>query len=211
MSREEQNNSSPFPTKVEKKYLNFCRQYPDQVIMSHESSVQEGFEYLFGAGFEGPMGAGKPTFTKIAKRFRSRGGITMMKIMVKYGPKMIKGIKRCFQDLDPYLTELETSAFKIKQQKNLDPDIGLWNELQEYASNKWDIIKIGFTELPNQLIFKDKCVLFGHALVFIQEMKKDKNKLIKLGQNAKKAIKYKYNLAAIAEKYYQIIKELNCK
>ncbi|MFX1554427.1 MAG: 4Fe-4S binding protein, partial [Promethearchaeota archaeon] len=35
-------------------------------------------------------------------------------------------------------------------------------------------IKIGFTELPTQLIFKEKYVLFRYALIFMQEMKKEK-------------------------------------
>lgn len=50
----------------------------------------------------------------------------------------------------------------------------IWNELNEYASDKWDIIKIGFTKVPNTLIFADKYIKYQYALIFMQEMNRDR-------------------------------------
>ncbi|MCG8569293.1 MAG: [Fe-S]-binding protein, partial [Spirochaetes bacterium] len=53
------------------------------------------------------------------------------------------------------------------------PNNAIWHDLKQYANDKWQLI-IGFTELPEELIFKNKAVLFKYALVFIQEMDKKK-------------------------------------
>ena len=47
---------NPMAGKHERVFLDFCRKYPDQVVKYHESSVLEGFAYLFGIGFNGPIG-----------------------------------------------------------------------------------------------------------------------------------------------------------
>ena len=87
---------------------------------------------------------------------------------------------KSYNDIEPYLLELEKEG-KIKpSSQNLQdlinsyPNKELWSKFQKYAEEKWDIVKIGFTELPSSLIFKNKMVLFQFVLVFMQEMKKDK-------------------------------------
>jgi len=57
--------------------------------------------------------------------------------------------------------------------KNIDAS-KLWDELNEYAREKWGIGKIGFTEIPRDLIFQGNHILFKFALVFIDEMRKDR-------------------------------------
>lgn len=54
------------------------------------------------------------------------------------------------------------------------PKPGLWDDLNRFIVKKWDDVRIGFTELPRQMIFKGKFTLFRYALVVSQEMKKDK-------------------------------------
>ena len=175
-----QNSSfNPMLGKHERFFLEFCRKYPDQVIKYHESSVQEGFAYLFSIGFKDPIGGTRSSRVKqMRKMYSARKGESssrpMFKIMLKYGPKMMRGRKRSFRDLAPYLQEIESSTFKKADTHTPTSNMKLWQELNQYAAEKWDIIKIGFTELPTQLIFKEKFVLFPYALVFIQEMKKDK-------------------------------------
>ena len=170
---------NPMAGKHERAFLEFCRKYPDQVIKYHKSSVQEGFAYLFTIGFKTPMGGMESSRIKIMRRMYSarKGegqGRSMFKIMLRYGPKMMKGRKRSFSDLSPYLQEIEKLTFKKVETHTPISNMKLWQELNEYTLEKWDIIKIGFTELPTQLIFKEKYVLFRYALIFMQEMKKEK-------------------------------------
>lgn len=51
MSSIQDHTFNPMAGKHERAFLEFCRKYPGQVIKYHESSVQEGFAYLFGIGF----------------------------------------------------------------------------------------------------------------------------------------------------------------
>ena len=83
-------------------------------------------------------------------------------------------MKRGFRDIKPYLKEIEDSTLRHLDDQTSSINNDHWEELNQYAVRKWDIFKIGFTELPTELIFKDKMVLFRYALVCIQEMKKEK-------------------------------------
>ncbi|MHA1510108.1 MAG: 4Fe-4S double cluster binding domain-containing protein [Promethearchaeota archaeon] len=49
----------------------------------------------------------------------------------------------------------------------------LWKELTTYAREKWGVQKIGFTEIPRDIILKGNHILYKYALVFIEEMRKD--------------------------------------
>ncbi len=174
MSSIQDSSFNPMAGKHERSFLEFCRKYPDQVIKYHESSVKEGFAYLFSIGFK-DSDAGKGPVRRMYSAKKGEGsGRSMFKILLRYGPKMLKGRKRSFTDLNPYLQEIENSTFKKDMVHNPISNMKLWQELNEYSSEKWNIIKIGFTELPTQLIFKEKYVLFRYALVFMQEMKKEK-------------------------------------
>ena len=155
--------------KEERNFLERCRKMPNLVFMSHQNSQQEGFEY-FSNKISG----------KTPMQIRGRKGfLHFMRIFAKIGRKLMRGRKKSYEDLIPYLTELEeygkfTSISKIQEFLNAYPNKNLWSELHYYAKNKWGIIRIGFTELPQELIFRNKAVLFRYALVFMQEMKKDK-------------------------------------
>ena len=48
----------------------------------------------------------------------------------------------------------------------------LWKELASYAKEKWGIQKIGFTQIPPDIILKGNHILYKYALVFIKEMRK---------------------------------------
>ena len=48
----------------------------------------------------------------------------------------------------------------------------LWKELNNYAKEKWGIEKIGFTQIPRDIIIKGNHILYKYALVFIMEMRK---------------------------------------
>jgi len=165
-----------FQGKDELQFLDFCRKYPEQVIPSHKSSAIEGFEYLFDLISTNSMDITTDFSPKDRlKQFSGDGNkLSSLMWMLKLMVKMMKWRKHCFRDLSPYYNEIETSTFINKESKSLTHNAVLWNELNEYAATKWNVIKIGFTELPTQLIFKNKFVLFRYALIFMQEMEKDK-------------------------------------
>ncbi len=48
----------------------------------------------------------------------------------------------------------------------------LWKELNIYARKKWEVQKIGFTQIPQDIILQGNHILYKYALVFIKEMRK---------------------------------------
>ena len=161
--------------KKEKNYIEECRKFPDLVISSHPESPQEGFEYIFDR-ISDPESNKMPSMIQIRG---IRGILRFFRIFMKYGRKLMRGRKQSYEDIEPYLLDLKQNG-KYTKETNIDellnnyPNRELWFELQDYAKIKWNLSKIGFTELPSQLIFRNKMVLFRHALVFMQEMKKEK-------------------------------------
>ena len=169
------NNQLPLNRlKIEADYLNRIKKYPDKVFMAHKDSVQEGFEYFASDEYLKKQSSVNPG---ILNRFRLLGLKNipkMLSILAKNVSSIIRGKKQCFTDVEPYLIELEqTGRITRQSSKYIDsfPNKGLWKELSGYAWLKWKVI-LGFTKLPNQLIFKEKGVLFKYAIVCIQEMDK---------------------------------------
>ena len=162
--------------KEETRFLDKCHQISNLVLNAHINAPQEGFEYIF----ENLNDLGSDTIRSAMIKIRGRRGIfRFIRIFIKYGRKLMKGRRKSYEDLEPYLTDLEkngkyTNNSLVQEFLQSYPNIDLWDELQLYARNKWGIIKIGFTELPTKLIFRNKMVLFRYALVFMQEMKKAK-------------------------------------
>lgn len=161
----------------EKQYLSRIRNFSDQVIMAHDDSVQQGFEYFESQEFN--QANSKHRSLIMDKLFSAglRNIPKMVKIFAKYMPSMMREIDKGFTDLEEYLDELESIGHILSNSDSLGntcPNEEAWKELIEYAWEKWKLI-IGFTEVPSQLIFKGKSILFRYALVCIQEM--DKNKI----------------------------------
>ncbi|MBD3193861.1 MAG: hypothetical protein GF317_02320 [Candidatus Lokiarchaeota archaeon] len=169
---------SPMMNKEEINYLKMCKKYPQIFIQAHRTSKQEGFEYFYSG----------VSNKNAKKKFLSRiwhvgdglgvfGRLKRIWTMIGNFRKIMKGKKQCYSDLEVYYKNLE-QAGKITQNTNSNlrntyPNKELWKELSEYADKKWNV-KLGFTKLPEQLIFKGKGVLFRYALVCIQEMEKEK-------------------------------------
>lgn len=167
---------NPTQGKAEKSFLDRCRKFPELVINAHPNSPQEGFEYFFEKYSDQESKKEGPSLIKMRGL---RGMIRFVRVFAKYGRKLMRGKNKSYEDIEPYLLDLEnngkyTGKSEVQELLKTYPNENLWLELQEYAKNKWDIIKIGFTELPIQLIFRNKMVLFRYALVFMQEMKKKK-------------------------------------
>lgn len=154
----------------EHSYLARCRAFLDHLMTSDENSPQEGFEYLYTNYKKSDLFKPETNDSKV----RRRGTYG------KYGFKIYNAIMKSYNDIEPYLFEVEQNGQFSPPNKMLQnllssyPNKELWSDLQKYAEKKWDIVKIGFTELPKSLVFKNKMVLFRYVLVFMQEMKKDK-------------------------------------
>ena len=162
--------------KGEQKFLEKCRKFPDLVIVSHPNSPQEGFEYFFKKFSDPESKKNGSSMMQIRGR---RGMLRFVRVFAKYGRKMMRGRRKSYEDIEPYLLDLEqngkyTAQSGVQELLKSYPNKDLWLELQDYAKTKWDIMKIGFTDLPQELIFRNKMVLFRHALIFMQEMKKEK-------------------------------------
>ena len=151
-------------------YLTRCRAFLDHLVTSDENSAQEAFEYLYANYKKSEMFKPETEDSKIRRRDTYE----------KYGFKIYNAIMKSYNDIEPYLFEVEQYGQisppnqMLKKILSSYPNQELWSGLQKYAEKNWGIVKIGFTELPKSLIFKNKMVLFRYALIFMQEMKKDK-------------------------------------
>jgi len=158
------------PGRPENIYLARCRAFSDLLVTSDVRSAQEGFEYLYINYLK----------TKPIKPEKTESKTRRTGNYANHGFKIQKGIMKSYNDIEPYLLELEQqgrlkpSSQILQDLLNSHPIKELWTQLQSYAKEKWDIVKIGFTELPSSLVFKNKIVLFRYVLVFMQEMKKER-------------------------------------
>ena len=160
---------TPFAfNKKELQYLEKGKEHSALVYSAHSDSVQEGFEYLFNARPDlKPLNGNNDKSANPLQRLRRMGmPIRAMGTMMKIMRNIQNGMRQSWEDIDPYFSELESRPFVPKPQ--------LWNELNNFIIKKWDDVNIGFTELPQQMIFQGKYTLFRYALVVTQEMKKDK-------------------------------------
>ena len=159
---------NPFAfTKKEMQYLEHGRKHLDLVYSAHPDSVQEGFEYLFSVRSDlKPFDRDDPESGMLTRMRRMGVPIRAMGSMMKTMLNIRKGSSQSWEDIEQYFDELEPLPF--------EPKPGLWDELNKFVRKKWDDVRIGFTELPQQMIFRGKFTLFRYALVVSQEMKKDK-------------------------------------
>ncbi|MFX1474226.1 MAG: hypothetical protein ACFFCO_01945 [Promethearchaeota archaeon] len=160
-----ESRSHPFFTsKEEQRYIALGHEYPDFIYPAHPDAVQEGFAYLFSAGFRPPSGEDFDPDNPPMRRM----GIPRRKMIGMIGifRKIMKGMRQSWEDIEPYFGQLEPTPF--------EPKPGLWEELNGFIQKKWKDVRVGFTELPQQMIFKNKFTLFRYALIVSQEMKRDK-------------------------------------
>ncbi len=92
------------------------------------------------------------------------------------------GIRKSYEELKQNNQHMKPPSREI-------PDNKLWDALNEYARDKWGIIKIGFTKLPKELIFQGRYVLFPYALIFIDEMRKERIKMAPLAPAGAEAVR----------------------
>lgn len=162
----------PMTSKADKVRFELLYEYPDAACFPLKNAVIQGFDYLF-------------TDPDVPKEIPYKRSEFKDKYQDSYSPmmsnplvsaKMFIGMRKSGSDIKPYLRELKDKN-RITYNKGLltsYPNRDIWEDLKDYISGNWDDVRIGFTELPGETIFEGRPVLFKHALVLVQEMKKDK-------------------------------------
>ena len=136
-------------SKAEVKFLEVIKKFKGEVLIAHKDSLQEGFEYFSSDEYRKKDGSYKMT---ISDRFFS-GGIRnffkMIRIFRSNVFSIMKTRKEDFKDLSPYINELKREGHIKKSSKYLNtyPNKELWDDISNYAFEKWNV-SIGFTEIP---------------------------------------------------------------
>ena len=167
---------SPSKSKREDKYIQILKNHAGQVYLAKDHAPQEGFEYFASGAYrrkinrKGSLLTDKLSAMPLNKLPRLAG------IFIKNIVGIFGGRRRSFTDISDYLDDLEATGQVEKDSRGYlatFPNFELWQALSDYAWERWRV-KFGFTEVPTELIFKNKAILFNYALVAIQEMDKEK-------------------------------------
>lgn len=168
--------NSPMISNEEMNFILLSRKYPEYFIHAHKDAKQEGFEYFYTNMKLKTLLGFLSRFLRLGKGLGYVGRIKMVRLMIRNFRTIFKGRKESFKDLKPYYQKIremgDLSTLNNSELLASYPNTQLWKELVEYADKKWGV-KLGFTRLPDQLIFEGKAVLFQYALVCIQEMQKE--------------------------------------
>ena len=162
-------------TRDESIFLKRIQKYENQIYQQHEHAVVEGFEYLMSNEYKQKRGAIKSRMWSLFCHQKKSQLFKLFRHMLTLFPGMISNIKKNYIMMEPYVQALEQQTELPKTPKKIVdqyPNEMIWKELCAYAYDKHRIV-IGFTEVPQSLIFKEKAIPYKYALVCLQEMKKD--------------------------------------
>jgi len=168
-------NISPSFSKQETKYLNILKQHPGSAYLAKENAPIEGFEYFASDAYRKKIGKSGSLFTDKFGTIPLKNIPRLLWIMLKNFKGIFSAQRRSFTDIVNYLDDLETTDHikdNVGRFIKSYPNSEMWQSLVDYAMEKW-CVKIGFTEVPAELIFKNKAIMFKYALVVIQEMDKE--------------------------------------
>lgn len=141
------------------------------VHSASSSSPMEGFEYFASSDYKRKLEDLAPDDDNTRKSFKNSVYKPMV-ILSKHLLKIEKGQRESFKVLEPYLKEIERNGRLMPATQSLlqtYPNESTWQTLCEFAWAQYGL-KLGFTEVPEGLIFKKKSILFKYAIVCIQEM-----------------------------------------
>lgn len=155
--------SNPFFSRVEREFRRWARDHPEQVYSAPPDALQEGFEYFFTTRAD-KMPDGGPSIRRVGMLGERGMPRRAMPALMRTMLTIMRGMSISWKETNKYLDDLEHMPFEPKPE--------LWSELSEWVGRKWNDVILGFTELPEQMIFKGKSTLFKYALVVGQEMKK---------------------------------------
>ena len=167
---------SPSSSRQEREYIGVLEKHAEQVLLPGENAPLEGFEYFASEDYR--VNAGKKG-NLLTDKFGEMplGKIPrLIKIMGSNISTIMSARRESFRDVSDYLAELEAHGqLSDSPDKILAgyPNEDMWQALTGYAWDKWRVL-LGFTEVPREVVFRDKAILFRYALVAIQEMDKEK-------------------------------------
>lgn len=145
-------------------------------LTANDNAPREGFEYFASDDYRMKSGIKGNLVTDKFKSLPKTKIPRFFRIFFKNVKGIFSARRRSYADVAGYLDMLgKTGQIEQHTTSKLEtyPNVSLWNALSGYAWDKWRV-RLGFTEVPQEIIFKNKAILFRYALVAIQEMAKDR-------------------------------------
>lgn len=167
---------SPSTSRQETRYIEIITKHPAQVLLAKDDAPLEGFAYFASKEYRKKLGKRGNLFTDKFRSMSPRNFPKFFKIMASNVIGIMGARRRSFTDISTYTESLKKNGQnKVSKSKYLQsyPNEALWQALSEYAWEKWRV-SFGFTEVPQEIIFRGKAILFKYALVAIQEMDRQK-------------------------------------
>jgi len=158
------------PTGAEEKYLERVNRSQAVLPTACATSPVEGFSYFSSPAYVAHPAKAAPLDN------HSRSVIKRMRVFLHHIVRIFREIGDSYRDLEPYLVELEQNGALSSPPVSLmasHPNQALWEELVSLASSRYGL-RLGFTTVPDQLIFEGKRILFRYALVCIEEMDQER-------------------------------------
>lgn len=141
-----------------------------------ENAPIEGFEYFASPDYREKVGGKGNLLTDKLGATAMENFPRFFRIMASNVFGIFSARKRSFTDITDTMEELAVHGTLERTDGELMknyPNEELWEDLTKYAWEKWRVT-LGFTEVPQELIFREKAILFRYALVAIQEMDREK-------------------------------------
>ncbi|MBA7564012.1 hypothetical protein ES708_05674 [subsurface metagenome] len=173
-------NKSSVNLRIEQKFIKDALESGVSVLKASKNSPQDGFTII------AELRAKKEINLKIKKKQLKNMVRALPVVAGNYIIKIMISVKKSFKVLYPYLEDPTRNV-----EDNINPK--LWEDLNRYSRDRWGIVKIGFTKLSKELIFRDKLVLFPYVLIFMMEMDKKKLILLQMYQLGKKQCEFTQN------------------
>ena len=158
------------------KYLEILQNHAEQVVLAKNNAPVEGFGYFASTAYREKSGIHGNLFTDKFRAMPARNIPRLLKIMVKNIVGIFGARRRSFSDISGDLHFLERTGQIQHTSNNIMesyPNSEIWQAVSDYAWEKWRVT-FGFTEVPAEIIFQDKAVLYKYALIAIQEMDREK-------------------------------------
>ena len=169
-------NLSPSYSRKERIYLRILKKHNKRVILAGDNAPVEGFAYFASTAYRDKSGIHGNLFTDKFRAMPVRNIPRLLKIMVKNIVGIFGARRRSFSDISGDLDFLERmDQIQHTSNKIIEsyPNSEIWQAVSDYAWENWRV-SFGFTEVPAEIIFQDKAILYKYALIAIQEMNQEK-------------------------------------
>jgi ferredoxin len=150
--------------KFESDFIEKIKKSNVKLYQPNQYSVMEGFKFYKTEEYLNKEDAISNRMKPMFATQPNKDIVKLMTKMVKVLPTMMTNINRNFKDVS-YLLDENYDPQKMKA-KNID--------FENFKAHVWEnySLIVGFTELPQNYIFKDKVIPYKYALVFAEEMDK---------------------------------------